>query len=260
MDDNSASDDVVIGTALTDGLILSGIETVTINSVTAEGDTADTNTIQELVAGDATTLVITGDADTVINGIELTVNGIGSTAALTVIDASAATGAVTFGEVSDSTNSIQYLGSEGVDTYLGTANGDTINAGSGADAITLGAAGAADTVILLDGDSTAAAMDTYATFVTGEDSIDLGAFGFTGTQASALFAKGAIATLPADGDDDIADFFSSAGVDRAVAWGTNGGNTYVFVDANGDGDYNTDTDLMVELTGIATVALGDFGF
>lgn len=254
MDD--VADSVVIGTATTDGLTLSGIETITINSITAAGATADTNTIQELVAAAATNLIITGSANTVINGMELTVDGTGTTAALIKIDASAATGNVTFGEASDSTNSIQYIGGSGIDTYLGTGNGDTINAGAGADAITLGAAGAADTIILEDGDSKIGGMDTYANFTTGEDSIDLGIFGFTGQKASAIFAKGAIAVPAAD----VTDFFSSAGVDRAVAWGTNGGNTYVYVDTNNDGNLNVATDLAVQLTGITSVALADFGF
>lgn len=263
---NLEDEDVTMGGAA-DGVVLAGIETITINStshaLTSTTDTVDTNTIVELAAANVTKLVITGDANLDIDGIDIAAGGtVGTTAALALIDASAATGNVTFLEASDSTGSIQYIGSQGVDTYIGTLLGDTINAGTGADDITLGAAGASDTLIIRDGDSgvDAAAMDTYATFVTTEDAIDLGSFGFTGTQSSALFSLGAIATLPADGDADVADFFNSAGVDRAVAWGTNGGNTYVYVDANGDGDLNVDTDVAFELTGIATVALADFGF
>ena len=68
------------------------------------------------------------------------------------------------------------------------------------------------------------------------DIIDLGSFGFTGTQKSALGNLGALANSAVDGSTlSSTGFFTVGGVTRGVAIGTNGGNTWVFVDADKDG-------------------------
>ncbi len=224
---------------------------------------ANFNEITTLNADDAATLTITGDKD-------LELGTINTAGLLTLIDASAFTGDLIIDNpvAGVGTTSIQFIGGSGVDEYTGTANGDTVNGNAGNDLFTLGAAGQEDTIILDVGDALIDGSDveTYEGFVVTEDTIDLGAFGFTGSQASAIGNQN---TLFADfngGDVDedtvIADFFSDAGVDRGVMTVTNGTDTYVVIDANKDGDFQGDTDVVVFLDfAVATVVThSDFGF
>ena len=110
--------------------------------------------------------------------------------------------------------------------------------------------------------SVADTLEAITGFVSGEDTIDLGAFDLTGS-TSALGNKGDInATILAltDESDAIEGFFTVTAVQRAVAISSDGTDTLVMVDVNNDNNLNVDTDLVIELTGTATVALGDFGF
>ena len=253
--------DVSIGGATTDGLIANDIETLTINSTGWDGDTNDTisdNTIVNLSATDMTKLVVTGASNLTITNLD---TGAADTAALAQIDASAFTGNLVFGEASNTTSAMQVQLGSGDDVYSGTMLGDTINAGAGADTIALGATAETDTLIFEAGDSGIGSMDLITNFISGEDTIDLGAFGFTGTLGSAIIAKGDLDPVANyDADTSITDFFVSAGVQRGVAYATDGMDTHVFVDANGDGDFTSAADLVIQLTGTATVTLADFGF
>jgi hypothetical protein len=49
-------------------------------------------------------------------------------------------------------------------------------------------------------------------------------------------------------------------VARAVAIGTNGGDTFVFVDVDKDCNFDASTDLFFQLAGVTDVTLANFGF
>lgn len=238
-----------------------GIETVTINSnvsgISNElKNTSYTNEITKFSADAVATLTITGNANT-------TIGGDGSTfKTVTKVDASTTTGQVTI-SADKADSAVQFIGGSVKDTYTASAKGDSINAGKGGDVITAG--GGKDTLIVKAGDSVLTAKadghDNITGFTTGDDIIDLGAFGFTGQSKSAILSKGALANSVVDGTAlSQTDFFDNAGIDRAVAWGTNGGNAYVFVDVNKDGNFTAADDLFIQLTGTAAVNLADFGF
>lgn len=261
---------VTIGAGITDGLSLNDYESITIDSTNADiNNTPNVNSIAFLAASDLSVLTITGGNDLTITDIGAVA---GDTDSLTEIDASAATGDITFGGASNTGNSVEFLGGSGDDTYYGTANGDAVNGGAGADDITLdGTFASIDTIIVAAGDSamnaTADGFDIITNFGTAAglgalDVIDLGAFNFgTGSVTSALANKGALVAGMVDGTTlTVADFFNFGGSDRAVAIGTNGGNTYMFVDADGNGDYAAANDVVVELVGVTDVTLANVGF
>jgi len=216
------------------------------------------NTITVLEGDALATLNISGNGNLDITTL--------TAGALTKINASTFTGDLVV-DASGAGQSVEFLGGTGDDTYTATVDGDTINAGKGADMITLdGGWVATDTLIFAAGDSTKDDADEITNFGTPAgggalDLIDLGAFGFTGSAQSALANKGA---LPGTIDDDleagITDFFASGGFDRAVAIGTDGADTIVFVDVNKDGNFSEANDLVIVLIGVSDVALGNFGF
>lgn len=264
--DNDADGEITMTGFDADGIetfnIVSSISGFEVEAGNGLKNTDYTHTITDLDGDAVTTINISGNAN-------LTVTTLSSTT-VTKINASSATGQVSI-DASGAAQAVEFLGGSADDTYAGTAGGDTINAGKGADAITLGAAGGGlDTLIFVAGDSVlnakANGADSIANFGTTAgggalDIIDLGAFGFTGQQASALANKGALANSVVDGTTlTQADFFLSGGVDRGVAIGTNGGDTYVFVDVNKDGDFNAADDLFIALTGVTDVTLANFGF
>ncbi len=166
-----------------------------------------------------------------------------------------------------------------MDTYKAT-DGGSIYGGAGNDQITLAAAGKADTIIYksasdvsftdtnADGKIDAVAVEAIVTFTTAAsaganqaDKIDLTSFGFTGYAKEAV-NKGALADALGGGNFqmNIADFFADAAGDRGVAIGTNGGNTYVFVDADGDGNWNAAADLAIQITGVVNFTANDISF
>jgi hypothetical protein len=284
-------------------LVTDGIETITIESNTAAGNVAgEKNTITALDAKGATKLVVTGNHALEITGFykdgaytdttdgaytDTTVND-----SITTIDASASKGLIMGGGLA-TTSALSITGSAYADTIVvdaASTNGSTINAGKGGDTITLGANSARDTLILQAGDSQIGyidankdgafasasdkvTFDVVTGFTSGEDLIDLGAFGFTGLKKSGL--AGATLTEPnavklVNGTTTtIANFFVDTGITRGVAVvtgdfsdiGGNGTNdTLVFIDVNGNGNLDTNADMMVLLVGADALALSDFGF
>ncbi|HEY0973636.1 MAG TPA: hypothetical protein VGE57_04010 [Solimonas sp.] len=256
----SSADSVTIG-----ALIANDEETITVNSIgDDDGELIpdDLNVITTLTAGDLRTLVVTGDTD-----LEIT-NAIASPL-LTKIDASAFTGDLTIAAAPGANQAVQFIGGTGVDTYNGTAFGDTVNGGAGNDVFNFDAGNAnEDTLILEAGDALIDGNDVevYTGFNVGEDTIDLGAFGFTGNQASGLADQSARFNAfnngNVDADTVIADFFADTGVDRGVAVVTNGTDTFVVIDANKDGNFQGATDLVIFLDGVDgnVLAVSDFGF
>ncbi len=249
-------------------IVTSGIETLTFNST---GTSSAANTITSLDVTGATTLVVTGSS-------ALAVTGFANAGTITKIDASASAGFV-MGAATGATVGGVYLGGAGADTFIGNAKGDTFYGAGGGDTLTLGATGAHDTVVYKAGsDSTIAlskvgalvttGMDVVTNFVSGEDSLDLGSFGFTGTAKSALYNKGAFVSATALLADaaagGVAGFFNDNVAVRGVAIQTETVGlvkfTYVFIDANHDGNFTAGTDAVIKLTGTANITLADIGF
>lgn len=257
-----------------------GVENVTVNSVvgTTDGgttgvkDNAYSTIFTAAVLDSVETLTLTGTTDIVFNALTNTGN------TLTKVNAGAASGDITL-NASAITTQVAYTGSSGVDTYTAT-NGGSIYGGAGNDQITLTAAGAggkADTIILkaagdvsfkdanADSKIDAAAVETITNFITAAaavanteeaDVLDVTTFAFSGYARSAV-NKGALANSVEGGSfaTSITDFFADAAGDRGVAYGTNGGATYVFVDADKDGNWSSATDVAIKLAGVIDFAV-----
>lgn len=275
--DATADGNVILGAGKATTTI-AGVETITVNSNVVTPDTGVgagnyTTTFNNLNVNDVTTLDINGDSSVVFTALT---NG-GNT--LTKIDASGSTGAVTI-NAAGIASQVAYTGSAGVDAYTAT-DGGSIYGGSGNDAITLtGANGESDTIVYKSAgdvsftnntDATkidAAVVETVAGFETavsdvagagGPDVLDFSNFSFTGYAAAGMVNKGALANALGGGAFawSTTDFFADAGGDRGIAFGTNGGNTLVFVDVNSDGDWNAGDDLAIQLTGVVDFSFAD---
>lgn len=255
------------GQITVDQFTANDIESFTIASniggIDADFENTDyTNTISALIGDAVETLNFSGNANLVITAL--------TAAEVNTIDASTMTGGLTID--ASGADGVEFIGGAGGDTYTGTVGGDTVAGNGGADAITLdGTFVSTDTIVLnAAGDSLLNAdvdgHDIITNFGTAAgggslDVIDVGVFGFTGQQASALANKGALAASAVDGSTLTAtDFFSSGGPDRGVAIGTNGGATYVLIDVNKDGDFNAADDTVIQLAGVTDVTLANFGF
>lgn len=272
--DNAADGDINAQT-----VTVAGVENVVINAnvTTLDGGTdalkASKSTLTaKIVATEAEVLTIKGDASVDLSGV--TTIGV-----VNKVDASASTGNVTV-KMSTQGNSVAYTGSEGVDTYTASAKGDTIYTGKGADVVDLTAStGAArDTFVLKaatdsqvtdtskDGKITLAAdtgFDAITKFDIGggitADRIDLTNFGFSGAQRGVENVNAKVA-----GTTDltsVVDLFSSVAGDRGVAFSNLGGaDTYVFVDANKDGNFTAADDIVIKLTGVTSISEADINF
>lgn len=273
--DNAADGDINAQT-----VTVAGVENLTIQAKvgTLDGGSdalkASKSTLTaKIVAADAETLTITGDAS-----VDLT--SVTTIGAVTKVNASGSTGNVKI-DFSTHAKSVAYTGSDGVDTYTAGTKGDIIYTGKGADVVALdakaGAAGAVrDTFVLkaaTDSKITDTSKDAKITLgadtgfdvVTNFDSVgdptpvantsdrlDLTNFGFSGTQRAVVDVSGSV-----DGTTDltsITDLFDSPAGDRGVAYTSFGGNSYVFVDVNKDGNFTAADDLVVELAGVTSVS------
>jgi hypothetical protein len=264
-------------------LTAAGIETVNIAS-TATADVADAaagtsavaaskyvNSIGTVTADALTKLVFTGAASTTIDTVVA--------ATLTKIDASAATGNVTITNAITTSGAVTYLGGSGVDTYKATANGDVISGGAGADVITLGAgkdtvvlAKASDSILTLKDTSTpadaiadtATGFDSITGFSTGNDKIDISTLNIaTGGARGSITLHSASADTAAALQTAIGTgtgFFNDGIANRALSLVSAGANSYLFVDANNDGNYTAGTDAVIKLVGITSLVLTDVAF
>lgn len=281
-------------------IIVAGVETLTLNSGDNDAHKAGVQNEVKVLATDATKVVVTGDHDLKITDFQNAAsNAVNAT--IKTIDASASAGLIMGDSVS--TANVSLIGSAQADTLLvGTADGtagsaetgSTVNAGAGGDVVTIagGNAAAADTLIIDAGDSKIGYTDTNKNgnftsaddaelydivtgFTSGEDTLDLGSFGFTGQKASGLasatISSADVVKLIEGETTSIANFFVDTGVQRGVAVasgdydllddantvGTD--DTLVFIDSDGDGNL-TAADDMVVLSGTTSVTLADFGF
>lgn len=268
-----------------------GIENVTINSSVNGIDTGHqasdyTNTITTLTDNNLTTLTITGNAGlTVTTALANVANGDTTAANLTTVNAGGETGAVTLNYAA-ATHAVQYTGSSGIDTITTSGAGGGVYGAGGNDQITLSAANSVDTLFYKAGTDAqlattagtgnvpaGATVETITNFVTtnaganAHDTIDLsGIGGFTGVARGVSNIGVAVDPTAGNFSGNQAGFFNTAGgnvgVVLDVVAGVNGGagSTYVFVDANHDGNFNAATDLVIKLAGVTNVSASDFNF
>ena len=232
-----------------------------------------------IVAAAAETLTVKGAASVDLSGA--TTIGV-----VTKVDATGSTGNVTV-DLSTHAKSVAYFGSEGIDVYTASTLGDNIYTGKGADQVTL-TAGVRDTFVLkaatdsqigdtdksgkitLAGDEVNAAapagfqqtIDTITDFASGglstTDRLDVTNFAFSGAQRGVVDVT-AIVTGTTD-LTSIADLFAAPAGDRGLAVSLIGGDTYVFVDANKDGNFTAADDSIITLVGVGALGETDINF
>ncbi len=251
------------------------IETLNIQSKGLITGTGAANTLTTLDTGAKKapgSIVITGD-----QAFKLTT---GAVASDITIDGSAATAALTIS--SATTKKININGGTANDTITLTAaavSGGLIYGGKGGDAITLGGAhngetlvykAATDSLVDVTNPATKTTMDTVTNFLTTKDKIDLSTFAFSAAQKgavvydAAVYANGA-AVLTAATSGTATWFNDATATARAVKMCTDGTDSYLFVDANKDGQFSATADAVIKLAGLAaanstTLALADLAF
>jgi hypothetical protein len=285
-----------------------GIETVTIASngtLTNVGDTI-TNTLSTFkdASNKTASITITGsnafvlgaytNATTYTDGVEqyttaptTAIADATTTAALTSIDASAATGAVTIvagatqvdvhGDNDASTDDadtnliftgLTITGGSGADKLVNTAAAGIVNGGDGADAITV--TGAAAVVNGGAGNDTITVNAAVSTTLTG--GVGSNTFNLTAATAASTTAPKLTTITDYKTSDTLvlgdATPFAKADISAATtlvgaytaalngisgtyggAWFVYGGNTYVCADADDSGAFST-SDIIVKLTGV----------
>lgn len=245
------------------------------NAVSLVGQAASTANL--------TKVNVTGEAD-----FNLTT---GTTAGLTYIDASAATGDVTVnaGLATAPGKVMNIITGSGQDTITasttpGVRGSSLIEAGKGADRIILDATVANnpnDTLVLKAGDSNIDGFDYVTGFATSasDDTIDLSAFNFaaalqnvaTGVKAATIDTTSYDAAAVMAGYSvsvnaaNATNFFVDAGgaqhgvVTQAVPGGGLANGVFVFIDANQDGNWDANDQVLLVGTDDGT-ALADANF
>jgi Ca2+-binding RTX toxin-like protein len=137
-----------------------------------------------------------------------------------------------------------YIYGEGGNDFLfGAGANDSLQGGAGADTL-MGGTGA-DKFIFARGDSTAAALDTISDFKSSEqDIIDLSLISpnLSFQQLTPITSASQLAA-------------------NKVAYMSDGsGNLLVYVDLDGVAGFNSATDMVIKLTGVASVSSSDFQF
>lgn len=176
------------------------------------------------------------------------------------VDASANAGGVRI-DFSDQQAPVNFHGGSGADQYVASNMGDTVAAGVGSDLVFLGDSVATpgarrDTVVLTRvEDSRPGGHDRYFNFdVVGaagqagtSDQIDVSAFGFEGAQKQTINATHR-AALASD-LSQIQNLFFVPGGAAGVAYAQVGFDTYVLIDADKNGHFSVNADLLIELIG-----------
>ena len=277
----------------TGDLDINDIETVTLTADKATATGAVTHTISNLIADEALTVkVANGNAALTITDL--------NAKALVLFDATEATQAVSVSvgvagasDAYSATNGVAFKLGAGADTLVltgaTTAGGDFfITGGAGGDKITLSTAAAeVDRVVYTSASDSVAGLtatlaskyDVINTFDgAGTDKIDLKALNIAAGQQSS-FVKAPGTAITSTGEVAAADklnFFVNAGAKNGVAIvsaadvDANTANAqagvFVYVDANGDGNFDAAQDLTIALVGVTTgggandLAAGNFIF
>lgn len=268
-------DDAPHGNINANLIIVAGVEHLVVDAgvSTLDGGSKALNAAQhtltaKFVATEAETLTIKGAASVDLSGA--TTIGV-----VTKVDATGSTGNVTI-NLSTHAKSVAYFGSEGIDTYTASTIGDNIYTGKGADIVTL-TAGVRDTFVLkaatdsqigdtdksgkitLAGDEVKGGVQMIDT-ITGfsgaggltDDRLDVTNFAFSGAQRGVVDVS-AIVTNATD-LTSIADLFAAPAGDRGLAFSNIGGDTYVFVDANKDGNFSAADDLIIKLVAVTSLS------
>ncbi len=230
--------------------------------VTDPDDTHNAATLGTVTSLD--TITIDGD-----QAFDLTT---GVSAALTKIDGSEATGKLVINAVAHTTEDMTITGGSADDTITTGAVANTIIGGAGADKIDLTASSAkGDTIKLTaQSDSTADAFDHVIAFTAGaanSDVLDLTDFGFKGkvaafgdTDAVTIKGAGETATFTISANDAATFFKGTDNVTKGVVVATNGTDSFVFIDADGNGQWDADADSVILLQGVKGADLTDDNF
>ncbi len=167
-----------------------------------------------------------------------------------------------------------YIGTDSDDIYSGSSQGDVIYGGLGGDDIELEGDQAARDVLVLKqvADSQISdtnndfsitiledlGLDKVSNFKTGaantDDRLDVSNFEFTGVQRGLVDASTKVPTFDTD-LTNIPDLFNDPGVgDRGLAYSEiplppefGVSQSFVFIDANKDGDFTAADDMIIEL-------------
>lgn len=256
-----------------------GVENLAISSnvVNTDGFAPGTNAAAHMltarfIAPDAETISITGNGGVnLAMGNTLEEMAIGK---VSKIDVSGSTGNVIINFAAH-TQSVAYKGSAGTDIYVGSTQGDIITGGKGGDWIILETAQAARDILILESAADAQISDTnndgkiaildeldyemIDNFSVGsgatDDRIDITSFGFTGVQRGLVEVNAKVPSFDTD-LTSIPDLFSDIAGDRGAAFSEiplppefGVSQTFLFIDANMDGDFTAADDVMIELMG-----------
>ncbi len=173
-----------------------------------------------------------------------------------------------------------YTGTDGADTYTGTSNGDVILGGMSGDRIFLEGTQAKRDILVLKTATDSQISDTSSNgtitiiddlgfdnvenFKVGatntDDRVDITNFGFTGAQLGIVDASSKTPTFDTD-LTNIPDLFSdSTAGDRGLAFSEiplppefGVSQSFIFIDADKDGDFTAADDMMVELQGTGSL-------
>lgn len=173
-----------------------------------------------------------------------------------------------------------YTGSDGADIYTATAQGTVIAGGKGGDIITLEGGQAARDVVVLKTTTDSQISDTnrdgvitilddlgfdkVANFKAGDEStddrLDVTNFGFTGSQRGIVDVSDKVPTFDTDLTSIPYLFRDPAAGNRGLAFSEiplppefGVSQSFVFIDANKDGDFTAADDMMIELQGAGTI-------
>lgn len=244
---------------------VAGVETLNITATdttpinTTTGAATISKATLEIADAAVKAVVVTGNAN-----IDLTASG----AALTSMDASAATGKVTF---SSAVNSAVVKGGSAADTLTATANSQKLNGGAGADVLVVtgnlteltGGAGA-DTFNI--GDATTN-VNSYATItdLSAGDKIKFSSGAENFAASKVVLANTAVF-------QDFANAAIAATNDGEVSWFQFGGDTYIIENVAIDSDnsqqgvqsldnevtFTNGSDIIVKITGLVDLSTASF--
>lgn len=266
---DGSQDGVARGSVTARSVEAKGIEEITLVSGVVNGEGGSyANAISYLHVDDARTVILGGSA-------KLDMSAIYSNR-LALIDASSASGDFTLSAAvtTDSQNTLAYtyLGSAGQDFVYGSEAGTVFQGNAGADTIILARENGRDVIriakatdsVLVIGQGSNGGYDEVAFFKGGEDQFDLSML-----QLPSGANRGAITIhkLSADNAPNIAalvangaGFFNDGGSNRSLAWANDGGDGYLFIDINADGNYTGGIDTAIHILGSANLSLADFKF